>query len=518
VPLLHTWSLAVEEQFYILYPPFLILVGRWSQKAVVPLIVIGAIVSFALNVYLANQNPLIPFYLAPFRAWELALGALLSLGAVPIVTNRGLRTGLAGLGLGMIAVAVVGYSDKTIFPGVAALLPCLGAALLIHCGSSGPSPIRALLSVRVLVGLGLISYSLYLWHWPLFVFAKYVSIQELSVERNVLLIAISVGLAVLSWRYLETPFRRKAVLVARPRLFGATACATIVLVACGAVFKFGDGLPWRVPAEIVALDAAGHDGNFDSLNCHDMMERAIRADQLCRLGENSIPGTWMVWGDSHAWALKPAIDRWMQENRESGWISSRGGCPPLLGIVRQAWISCKEPNTATLDFIARHRVDKVVFVAAWPGYTTLDLKDEQSGGYSSENTRQVLVRAAETTFAALYERGVKIYIFDWVPGAKKSVPDTLARGKYFNESFDIKLSLKEYNSKNEFFDEVFERNSRFIAGRFSPAKALCPTGTCEILTPEGVPLYSDANHPSSGAVSIFVSILRDGYVSPRGNP
>ena len=155
----------------------------------------------------------------------------------------------------------------------------------------------------------------------------------------------------------------------------------------------------------------------------------------------------MVCGDSHAWALKPAIEKWMQENRESGWISSRGGCPPLLGIVRPAWISCKEPNTATLDFIARHRIDKVVFVAAWPGYTTLDLKDDQSGGYSPENTRQALVHAAETTFAALYEFGVNIYIFEWVSGAKKNVQEPLARAKYFNEGFAFKLTPKEYKLK-----------------------------------------------------------------------
>ena len=432
LPLLHTWSLAVEEQFYIFYPLFLIFVRRWSLKAIVPLIAIGAIISFASSIYMMNLRPQYAFYLAPFRAWEIALGALISLEAFPPVANRAACTGLAALGLGMIVFSILAYSSKTEFPGISALLPCMGAALLIYTGNCGPSPIRTLLSARLPVALGLISYPLYLWHWPLFVFARYVTLHDLSTEENALLVTVSVGLAFLSWRYLETPFRSKAAFRNRPRLFAAATISVSVLVACGAIFEWSDGLPCRLPSEVVALEKAGHDHNFDDLRCHDMMEGDIRADRLCRVGDASVPGTWMVWGDSDAWALRPAIETWMQGNIESGWISSRGGCPPLLGIVRRAWERCKEPNAATLDFITRHKISKVLLVAAWSGYTTIDFKDEASNGYSPEETRRVLSRAVELTFASLFERGVKIYVFESVPGAKERVPLHLSPGEVFS--------------------------------------------------------------------------------------
>jgi len=516
LPLLHTWSLAVEEQFYIIFPLFLVLVRRWSAKAVLPAIALGAAASFAANCYVAQRYPLSAFYLAPFRAWELALGSLITLGAFPAVTHGAARAGLASLGLGMIAFAILRYTSATPYPGIAAFLPCAGAALLIHTGQSGPSPIRTLLSARLMVGLGLISYSLYLWHWPLIVFAKYASLHALSIAATSSLLAASVVLAVISWRYVEMPIRRRAVFPNRPRLFAAAAYSTVALVAFGAVCTMDGGLPWRVPADVLALDRAGHDENFDVLDCHDMMAAAIRADRLCRIGDASAPGSWMVWGDSDAWALKPAIDKWMRENGEAGWISTRGGCAPLLGVERPVWEPCKEPNDATLDFIGRHTVDRVLFAAAWSGYPSLALRDEKSTGISAEETRRVLNDAVDSTFATLAARNVKIYLFDTIPGAKMNVPDTLGRAQYFHEKIDIRFSIEEFQSRNQFFDAAFRRNSRYIAGRFSPAKTICATGTCEVLTAGGVPLYSDANHPSSGAADVFVAILRDGY-SPGAN-
>ena len=517
MPLLHTWSLAVEEQFYIFFPPLLILLRYLVPRGVVPLIALGAVVSFAVNCYVADRYQQYAFYLAPFRAWEIALGALISLGAFPAIANAAVRTVVAALGLGMILYAVVVYTGAIVYPGAAAALPCVGAALLIHTGQCGPSPIRTLLSARLLVAIGLISYSLYLWHWPLIVFANYLSFHELSPAMTAALLATSVGLAFLSWRYVETPIRQRAVLQKRTPLFAAAACSTAALIAVGLVYKLDDGLPRRVSAQALAVDKAGHDPNFDDLSCHDKMEGAIRANDLCRVGDPSVPGSWMVWGDSVAWALRPAIDAWMRENHKSGWISSRGGCPPFLGIVRRAWEPCKEPNAATLDFIARNKVDKVLFVADWPGYLSRDLRDNTSTKFFPQRTRNVLDKGADATFHALFDRHIKVYLFETIPGAKMNVPDALARAIYFHNNIDIRLSAEDYKARNSFFEEILARNSRYVAGRYAPEKILCATGKCNILTNAGLPLYSDADHPSSGAKEVFVSIFRDGYVPSAGN-
>src|SRR5262249_5400727 len=155
-----------------------------------------------------------------------ALGALIALGLFPVLPNAAARTIFGTCGLAMIVWSIVVYSSQTTYPGVAALLPCLGTALLIYIGQSGPSPVGALLSLRGPVFVGLISYSLYLWHWPLIVFARYVSFEQLSLALRGVLVVAATTLAILSWRYLEMPIRRRFVLTSRTTLFAAAASVT----------------------------------------------------------------------------------------------------------------------------------------------------------------------------------------------------------------------------------------------------------------------------------------------------
>jgi hypothetical protein len=311
------------------------------------------------------------------------------------------------------------------------------------------------------------------------------------------------------------PIRKRAVLTGRTTLFAAAASVTTALIAFGVFCKWDAGLPWRIPAEVLALDRAGHDPNFDDLRCHDMMANAIRVDRLCPIGDRAASASWMVWGDSEAWAMRPAIELWLRRNHEGGFISSRGGCVPLLGVSRPRWEPCLEPNQATLEFIDRHHISKVLFVAAWPGYLGLDLRDEASPDLSPATTLAVLDRGVDATFTALAGRGVQIYVFDSLPGAKANVPDTLARARFFHRAVDITVSYDEHRQKAAFFDRAFERNARFIAGRFKPADALCATGRCQVLSTDGLPLYSDASHPSSGPAAFFAAILESGYGRTR---
>lgn len=511
LPLLHTWSLAVEEQFYILYPPLIILLVRYWPKAIVPVVTLSGAASLLLSAYVVQRAPHHAFFLSPMRAWEIALGAIVCLAPLPPITHKLARSLTAALGFGLIAFSVLTFTSQTPFPGLSALLPCVGAALLIHSGGSGASPVTTLLSTRILVWLGLISYSLYLWHWPLFVFANYRRFEPLSVHENLAIVALSVVIAFLSWRCVEIPFREKMILRHQRALFVAAALCTVAITSTGAILWSTGGLPWRVSPEVAALDGAAHDANWDELSCHDPRQAGIEADRLCRIGQPSIDPSWLVWGDSHAWALKPAIDQWMRETNQSGWISSHGGCPPLLGISRRSWIPCKELNQATFDFIVRHRIARVLLVAAWPGYTQIEITDQRSNDHSLSETALVLDRAIDATLAKLAENGTEIHIFDWVPGAKQNVPDTLARSRFFNQDIDIRMTLAEYKERTRFFDLAFERNARLITKRISSSETLCSQGKCEITTMDGIPLYSDANHPSSRAAPVFAAILHRSY-------
>lgn len=204
-PLLHTWSLAVEEQYYVLFPIFLLLAWRFGRRSVFWSICAIAALSLAASEWSWRNAPSANFYLAPTRAWELLAGsicAFLLSGREPRASNA-----LSLAVLGLIVFAIFYFDDSTPFPSVYALAPVLGTALIILFGGSGSWAAR-LLSTRSFVGIGLISYSAYLWHQPLFAFARIRSVLEPSPELMMALAALSLVLAYFSWRYVETPFRK----------------------------------------------------------------------------------------------------------------------------------------------------------------------------------------------------------------------------------------------------------------------------------------------------------------------
>ncbi len=218
-PLLHLWSLGIEEQFYIIWPLFLLLICKCTKRIMAPIWAV-AIISFALNVLFIAKSQSATFYLPATRAWELMVGAALA-GLPP--RNPALRRkgqflidSMAAIGLMLITLSLFFLDDKTPFPGWPALLPTSGAALVIWAGPSAWLN-RTMLSSRPAVTVGLISYPLYLWHWPVLVYMKLITDSDFTVSANefrfsksVALLAI-IALAWATWRFVETPIRlRKA--------------------------------------------------------------------------------------------------------------------------------------------------------------------------------------------------------------------------------------------------------------------------------------------------------------------
>ena len=228
-PLLHTWSLALEEQFYLLFPFLLMLFKGVSRKMLITALFVLCCYSFILCVYCSHlgtylRGP-INFYLLPMRAWELLIGSCLAAIPARPASSRWLKESLGWIGLLAILVAVFFYDRDTRFPGVAALLPSIGAALLIWANSQALTSSGKLLAARPLVFIGLISYSLYLWHWPVLLFSKYWALDPIPPTQRMLLLLASFVLAWLSWRFVETPFRKRLVLTSRgPDVFTCEPC------------------------------------------------------------------------------------------------------------------------------------------------------------------------------------------------------------------------------------------------------------------------------------------------------
>lgn len=229
-PLLHTWSLAVEEQFYLLFPLLFAAIMATRQWVVFATIFLIGIISLGWSQWAAWHQPSAAFYLTPARAWELMAGCLLAIAYRP-QSSRLKCEGFSIAGIALIVLSIVTFSKQTSFPGFAALIPVGGTMLLIWFAQPGTLTAK-LLSTRLLVGIGLISYSTYLWHQPLFAFARHISLQPPPQWVFISLAVLSVALGYLSWRWIETPWRHRARFPPKRVVLLAT-CGTATMLTVG---------------------------------------------------------------------------------------------------------------------------------------------------------------------------------------------------------------------------------------------------------------------------------------------
>jgi len=245
-PLLHTWSLAVEEQYYIFFPLFLMFTWRMGKAWVLATLVLIFLVSLGMGQWGAYHSPTAAFYLLPTRGWELLIGVFAAFyfnRQVPVLTNVWLNNLLSLAGLSLIGFSIFAFDETVPFPGVFALVPTVGTLLIILFAQQG-TLVNRMLSLKLFVGIGLISYSAYLWHQPIFAFVKYTSFTEPSAE---LMISLCMGiglLAYLSWRFVEKPFRNKSV-YSRQFIFTSSAVVTMAFISTAGILNLSDGFKSR---------------------------------------------------------------------------------------------------------------------------------------------------------------------------------------------------------------------------------------------------------------------------------
>jgi len=343
-PLLHTWSLAVEEQFYILFPVFLLIACRFFAKWLKQGVVILLFASLAASVATSHDNATAAFYMPYTRIWELLVGTVISLGFFPRLRSGWVRNGFTLLGIGLIAFAVFEYSPETPFPGLAAVLPCVGSALIIGAGESGSTLVGNALSWRPMVLIGLISYSLYLWHWPVivlndlglaanfgdFVPHRWAFVLLLQKSTKAIVVLVSFVLATLSWRFVERPFRGHARRIGRQPLFALAALVVVVLLLSSGAVIYARGFPGRFPRPAVqvasfrpapdsiigqlgdcAITNDNRDSVFDDNHC---LQRAAGKEG------------YLLLGDSHAAELLDSLKTSLPNSNVA--LAAAWGCSP----------------------------------------------------------------------------------------------------------------------------------------------------------------------------------------------
>ncbi len=506
-PLLHTWSLAIEEQFYLGLPIVLWLVYRLmrtdARARAFQMICVGFVTSLALAIGLMALGK-VPgaFYLLPARAWELLAGACVA--GLPLSfysDRRALREWASWLGLAGVLIPVFWYTKRTGFPGITALPVCLGVMLLIW--SNGAKKGRELtvvgrmLAWRPLVFIGLISYSLYLWHWPLLVYANYWSLaSHLSWGVRIGLVLLSMGLAILSWRWIETPFRHRPGPQGRWKVFSLALLVTLTVISGGVIIVKTKGLPGRMPATIGYYEQEARDsGPTPLLSLED-----VQAGRLYSFGDNTEgkPPTLLLWGDSHAMHLIAPMDQLCREHGIAAVAATRGLMPPVLdSFFDHPTIDHIGPrfSAAVLDYIKTHSIRYVVLAGLWQSYQGLNAEELESG--------------LTETIEVLEKHGCKVWVVMSIPAHSFNVP------RYFMK----RLLWGDHAAEIPFPVDLHRRNNRTmydLSKRGLPAHFIDPLPSFFNQTTgefyyekEGVLIYRDSDHLSrKGSMKIMLPLLQ----------
>lgn len=473
-PLLHTWSLGVEEQFYICFPLLLLLLRATRASRRTALAVLGALaaLSFALSVLLPGYDRGDSFYLPQFRAWELLMGAILAYAAPPAPRGEAVREALAWTGLGLIGYAVLAFDGGTPFPGVNALYPCLGAALIIYAQAGDRLPMGRLLHNRAVVFIGLISYSLYLWHWPIIVLYRYHHLAPPGMAARLAILAATFAMAVLSWRFVEMPVRRSNW--STRTLFTWSAVASASLGAAGLAGHLSDGFPGRLgrPAP-----QGNHRAAYNSGICFLQKKQEAGQWQAARCTFSPAEGEpgprVLLWGDSHAAHLTPGLRALQREQPFVLTEAAFAGCPPLAGYDKRENPGCRPFNDAVLAHVARQKPDIVLVSARWNALEDL----------------RVLQRHLEETIRLLRAQGVKPVLIGESPSFAAPAPDIVYMLQRRGRPSDVFAPSESFRA-----DEAIERLARKQGVAYlSPRRRLCREDGCRLHV-DGRLLYWDVSH------------------------
>lgn len=335
-PLLHTWSLAVEEQYYVLFPILLLVAWRFGRRNLAALLLVLVIASLMLAQYTTTMEPDASFYLLPTRGWELGIGALAALymkKSERVELARGWSEALAMLGLLLIAASIFVYDENTPFPSAYTLAPTIGTALIIlYCR---PATLAGwLLTRRAMVGIGLVSYSAYLWHQPLFALARQRSAHEPGLLTFTVLGVLSLVLGYLSWRYVEAPFRDRSR-IGKSRVFSLSAVGMAVFLCIGLAGYQTNGFREREKWDGIehAFDTQKQLGSGNRLCEQNEIDSAF-GPQVCVIGDRSKQPDGVLWGDSYAGALMHGLDQELRRSGRAFYVVLSDGCIPVEGAWR----------------------------------------------------------------------------------------------------------------------------------------------------------------------------------------
>lgn len=522
-PLLHTWTLAVEEQFYLLFPMLLLLVGVTDQVKLLKGLIILMIISFGFSIYLqSNHYHYANFYLIFSRAWELLLGAAIVIVEKHVKkfrTTELIAPVLSWAGVLMILMACLTFSDQPPYPGWFTFVPVLGTAFVIIYVNE-KSWLGRILCQKHLVFVGLMSYSLYLWHHPILSFINILSTGRPSLHSVVIGVALSFVLAALSWKYIESPFR--GIKHKAKSHFLLFFCMSAMLLSFGLWGGLTGGAPHRFAAGdyIQSMEMSPL-----KEKCHAKESQYIAPDNACRFFVDNV--TWAVIGDSHMAEPAYALARKLEPLNQGVLQLSFGNCPPAFGIPLISPVGCRQWTEDAIKLVVEdnniknvligYRYSKYLFGRNKPTYPTLptssplNLFEVQDKVFDHDAAREAIWYGFRSMIIELLQSGKKVYIVYPVPELPVDIEVLIYPKSIFEVEGPAKakhaVSAEYYFQRNEFILKklaTLKFGSNLIA--IKPYELFCNAQFCSgILNKKS--LYFDSNHLSLNGSDILLRNL-----------
>lgn len=492
-PLLHTWSLGVEEQFYFVWPLLLWLglplaAGRSRfRNALAAAVILG----FFYAVWLTYEDPKTAFYLPHPRAWELGLGALIAF--LPKISSYKLSETLSAIGLVMVACSLLVVREQYPFPGLNAAYACVGAALLVWPKDHAPTCSR-LLSLPALQKVGLISYGLYLWHWPLIVFYRQLTLEQKPGFAQVVgLLLACVAISYLSYRFIERP-----IILSKRRIARYLTALAGTLVMTSLLIYHWQGVPARLSDTVLAYSAGANDYSQRRPACHRTDEFNPPLEQSCLYGDQTATPAFAMWGDSHGVELAEAIGERLAPRQGAILGMTYSSCPPALNFKAPLQKGCEAFTEKTIDLLVNSESIQTIFLAAYYEF------------YLNSPAERAFLNGLTEAITALAASGKKIIIIasnPELPGV--SIPQSAARLAMIGKVDRLSVTMREHRAYSatarSLIESLAASHSNIII--FDPALALCHGGRCPLVA-NGKPLLFDDNHLSRAGAAIVANTIQ----------
>jgi peptidoglycan/LPS O-acetylase OafA/YrhL len=532
-PLLHTWSLSVEEQFYLFFPLAVVLLSRLRRQLMMPALALTALASLGCAIWLQSVSPDANFYLIVSRAWELLFGAL---GALFLMSGRAEALEshadwLAAIGLVLILGSLAFFPEGAATPGLL-VLPCVtGTALVLMFARSG-SFVGRLLSLKPVMGLGLISYSVYIWHQPLLAFLRVRMLDEPSLWASLAVAMLSLPLGWLSWRYVERPFRNPTR-VSRRTIFAGAIGMSALIFAIGAAGQLRQGFPERLTEQARNVAGIFNDEVAIFEPCLSTEQSYMQAGDTC-MRNDGLPETVMLYGDSHAAAIAPEVAKVFAGRGVGVRQFTHSGCMPVTGIRSSVpGESCERFNIDAMQYLDAHpSIDTVVLASRWTSLLDGTLFNNREGGNEGDLIRymepvagavtgdgspdgrmQAVSKLVHAHIQSLLDRGKKVVLIYPIPEAGWDVPAYLTKEMMFGIARNVDLSTSaavnaDRNMASNLMLDAIADTPNLV--RVRPAALFCNTlqeGRC-LLQRNGEPLYIDDDHVSQLGARLIAAKLQ----------